>query len=301
MKQNWGALICASILACTLAAGCTPKEVQDLTAEIDSLGEISLDSGEMIESANAQYDALPEDQKSQVDNYPTLEEANKRYSEILYAEISKELEEVTELESSFFAQRYDMNGMATAKQKASAAISNSDSEKYPEAYTSLKTELGLFRDFISAEKAGSYSVETSAGEHPFAVNAEAISYGICAEPLVKRSSDYPYNVCFHDSETTDDPITLDYSVQDTLRWYACDFRQIDTTEIEIQDENGELRKAFVNTEVVLSDPPQEYGANAGPYQLGENSCYLLQSEKHGLVLAVADVNSGQGYIPYVLY
>ena len=61
-----------------------------------------------------------------------------------------------------------------------------------------------------------------------------------------------------------------------------------------------MKKAFVNTELVLSESHNNWGEDNDLYPLGKGSCYLFQSE-YGLTLAVQDLVTDNGYILYYFW
>lgn len=58
------------------------KAVRDTEATIDSIGEVTLDSGVIIEDAEQMYDALTDKEKGQVDNIQVLEDARDEYTDL---------------------------------------------------------------------------------------------------------------------------------------------------------------------------------------------------------------------------
>ena len=183
---------CISMLSCFALSGCD-SEVNDLVAGIEGIGEVTMESYADLEALNGKYEALEAEQKEKVENYDVLEDANERMVEILYVEIKESIEKAVSLEASFFAQYYDMSGFSAAKDAAQSAVENSDEAIYHETLVNLESEIESLDAFIETEKANSFSVQTNDGEHPFAVEESDISYNMALEPIVKRSSDYPYN------------------------------------------------------------------------------------------------------------
>lgn len=82
MKNTLVALATGMLLSICLT-GCTPSEVREAQDAIDAIGEVTLDSQDAIVDANAKYDALDEEFKEQVGNYPVLENANAEFNERL--------------------------------------------------------------------------------------------------------------------------------------------------------------------------------------------------------------------------
>lgn len=289
-------LACAAFSLCFALSGCVSAEARDAMSAIDAIGEVTVGSCEAVEDANAKYDALSDEDKQKVDNYATLEEANSRLAEILYAEIAKELEAAEELGESYFAQYYDTNGLNEAKANAQAAISNSESGSYGAVYKALSSEIESFEGYIAQEIAQSCSQQTNDGEYPFSVEESVIQYSYCLAPIVKHSSAYPVNPCFIDAETTDGTPVFDFQVGDNSCTYGYGIEQVDTIGIDVQDENGDLKRAFVNTRVDLFAPPESWSYNPDVYPLDDNPCYLFSSADYGTTLAIPDLAGGEGYI-----
>lgn len=303
MRRKTVAISVISLALCLTLFGCTGSQTKAVIDEINQLPELSeidVNSREALDSANANYDSLSDKQKQNVSNYSTLEEANAKLADVLYSEITKELETTAELEEDYFAQYYDMNGMTSAKEAAQSAIDLSDEPNYSEVYSALHSENDAFKSYLEEKKATSYSVQTNSGEYPFSLDSSEIQYSLCFSPLMKRSSDYPYDVVFIEGETTDVPPVMSFNVKNSSCVYGVEFKQVDTRSIEVQDENGELQETLVNTEVVLSDPPLSWGTGMHDlYPLGEGSCYLFKSRDSGLpMIAIEDVVEGKGYIVF---
>lgn len=82
MKNKLAAIASGMPLTVCLI-GCTPSEAKEAQDAIDAIGEVALDSQDVITEANAKYDALDEELKEQVGNYPVLESANAEFNELL--------------------------------------------------------------------------------------------------------------------------------------------------------------------------------------------------------------------------
>ena len=71
----------AAVVGLTLAlsvTGCTDPSVSATMKSIDSIGTVSIESKDAIDSANKQYDSLDKELKKEVENYDELKSANKR-------------------------------------------------------------------------------------------------------------------------------------------------------------------------------------------------------------------------------
>lgn len=294
MKKILSAIVCF-ILVFGLV-GCAPKAVKKTQKSIEKIGEVTVKSIEQIQTANRLYDALTEEEKTQVENYNVLEKANKRLAEILYAEIKIQIEDSAKLESGFFAQYYDVNALVKARTNAQNAVDNSNVDEYVGVYQTLKKEVEAFNNYIKTEQEKSLSKITGNGDFPFAVKEFEVE--CCGSSYIKQSSDYPVQPSFFDSDTTDErPIFL-FEMKDDVCVYSYELRNTETKWIQVQDENGEFKKAFVNTELVLYDAPDSWMPNNELYPLGEGDCYLFVNKDKGITLAIKDLVDGKGYILY---
>ena len=66
----------AAVVGLTLALSVTGYATMK---SIDSIGTVSIESKDAIDSANKQYDSLDKELKKEVENYDELKSANKRY------------------------------------------------------------------------------------------------------------------------------------------------------------------------------------------------------------------------------
>lgn len=131
----------AAVVGLTLAlsvTGCTDPSVSATMKSIDSIGTVSIESKDAIDSANKQYGSLDKELKKEVENYDELKSANKRYDQLLYSEITKEISHSQEILSSYFAQQFDTKEIEAAKTDAQAALDASDTDGYYKVYKALK-------------------------------------------------------------------------------------------------------------------------------------------------------------------
>lgn len=217
-----------------------------------------------------------------------------------YALIKEELKTTESLQASFFADYYDMKDLEKAKKEAEKVVDSSNEEMYKDVLVELQSQNEAFISFIETEKEKSFSSETGEGTYSFAVDESSVEYGFCFAPYVKQSSDYPVNPVFIEAETTDERPVFHFDMKNDVCVYSFELRNVGTRWIEVQDEEGNLQKAFVNTEIVLYDAPDGWMPNNELYPLGEGSCYLFNNEEYGLTLAIKDEVKGKGYILYYL-
>ncbi|MDO4442749.1 MAG: hypothetical protein Q4B69_02650 [Slackia sp.] len=303
MRNKLIAIASGALLSACLA-GCTPAEVRETQTAIDAIGEVTLDSQDAITEANAKYDALSEELKEQVENHPALEAANERIAEILHSEIEVQIGKADELGFDYFSRYYDMNKVESAKTAAQEAIESSNEDEYANVYYALKNANREFAAYIDEERANSYSAPTNDGDHPFAVNAEEFPQNGSLRPLTKLDSSYPLEVSLAEPKTADGLPYLAYIMSDSngnfnrVYSYNYEIKEIETVEINVQDGSGEIKRAFVNSQLVLSHfnggSPDETHAKF------QNQSYLLKTASGELALVIPDLKGGDFYIPYVL-
>lgn len=82
-------ILLLSMIICLLLCACGQNEprksqsVKDVERAIESIGNITLDSGEAISKAESMYEILTDNEKAQVDNKATLAEARFNYDNLL--------------------------------------------------------------------------------------------------------------------------------------------------------------------------------------------------------------------------
>lgn len=84
-KHACGAILTMFLMLALSAqlVGCAGSAVNEASDVINAIGEVSLQSGEAIESAQAKYDALTDEEKGKVENYSKLLDATSEYQELL--------------------------------------------------------------------------------------------------------------------------------------------------------------------------------------------------------------------------
>lgn len=294
--------LAASFIALALSAtmaGCADPAVSDATSAIDAIGEISLESRDAVEEANEKYDALSDEQKEQVENYQELEDANDALDALLYEDLEKQLERGQEMKTGSFSAYYDVTELTAAIDAGYAALADSGRPGCAEEYDALVAEIDEFEEFTASLEDESLSRETNDGEYSYAVEGSDIEYAYQLNPLVKRSSDYPYGVCFFEGETTDAPNTFYFKINNQACCvYYFTLENVSTTLIEVQDEEGELQTVLVNTRLALTECQDNWGQDNSLYPMDEQSCYLYLDKDNGLTLAMPDLVGGEGYITY---
>lgn len=80
-KKSIIVIVCLCLLG-SVVTGCKSKDVKYVEELIDSIGEVSIDSGEEIFKAEEAYEYLSPADRSEVENYNLLEDAIEEYNSI---------------------------------------------------------------------------------------------------------------------------------------------------------------------------------------------------------------------------
>ena len=265
---------------------------------IDSIGTVSIESKDAIDSANKQYDSLDKELKKEVENYDELKSANKRYGQLLYSEITKEISHSQEILSSYFAQQFDTKEIETAKTDAQAALDASDTDGYYKVYKALKKADKELDAFIEDEKKKSYSMETYGGDNPFRLEESDLPSEWSFKPITLQSSAHP-NWVMSEKKATDLPTYVYFFINQSSREYTYQLNQIPTKAIKVQDEDGKMQTALVNTEVQFTGQFDQV-VNVDPNkELNERPAYFFARAKDNAIVLALQNYDGEDY--YVLY
>ncbi len=297
MKSKPIILICITACLCFSCFGCVPGEVKEVAGEIDALGEITLDSQSALESVNSKYAALDDQKKEQVENISKLEEANKKYDELVFSAIKKELETLGELEADYFAHYYDLSKLQTVKADAETAINSSNKEIYSDTYSDLKNENESLLAYIEQERAKSYSAQTNDGEHPFMVEESDLPEQWSFKPLAMQTSSHPSWI-MGEKKATDLPYWIIPFINGNGREYTYAITQMPTTEITVKDANDQLQTTFVNTQLQLEQYRKEEVNRDPNKELNERPGYFFKDKKGNLILALQNYDGEEYYVLY---
>ena len=279
--------------------GCSGSAVNEVSSAINAIGEVSLQSGEAIESAQAKYDALTDEEKTKVENYDKLQSAEKEFTQQLYSATKKEIETADKLAGNYYAQYYDAKGFDAARESAEAVLNSSDEERYSEAYLNLKAENESLQSYIDGETAKSYSVTTDLDdEYPFMIGEEHLPSQWLFSPIVMQTSSHPANVVSM-KKATDLPTYINLYINGSSRDYTYALSQVPTKEINVQDKNGEIKTALVNTEVSFT-AAFDQAVNRDPgKELNERPGYFFVDKNGYIVLALPNYDGEDHYVLYV--
>lgn len=285
-----------------LLSACTSKEAKSVIEKIDNIGEISVDTGKKLEEIETEYEALSEEDKAQVENYKQYEDAVKEFHAHMYGLIKKELETTQKLKVNYFAQYYDLKKVESTKFEAEEIISNSLEEKYEIVYQDLKTENDSLQTYIDNEYEKIFNMQTSEEmgyAYPFAVDETHLPEFWSLKPIVKQSSSHPTWIHKGESEVTDKPPYVSLFINGSSQQYDYKTENIETKKINVQNVNGEIKTALVNTEIVFKQQ------NRHPVNMDENTllnerpAYLLVDKGTSNIYIALQNYDGEDY--YVLY
>ncbi len=278
--------------------GCTDPAVTDTMKAIDSIGTVTIESKDAIDTANDKYNSLDKDLKKEVDNYSDLKSASKRYDQLLYSEITKEISHSQEILSSYFAQQFDTKEIGAAKSDAQAALDASDTDGYYKVYKALKKADKELDSFIKAEEEKSYSMETYGGDAPFRLEESDLPSDWSFKPITLQSSAHP-NWVMSEKKATDLPTYVYFFINQSSREYTYQLNQIPTKAIKVQDEDGKMQTALVNTEVQFTGQFDQV-VNIDPNkELNERPAYFFARAKDNAIVLALQNYDGEDY--YVLY
>lgn len=281
-----------------LLAGCIDPAVADTMKAIDSIGTVTIESKDAIDAANEKYNSLDKDLKKEVDNYSDLKSASKRYDQLLCSEITKEISHSQEILSSYFAQQFDTKEIEAAKSDAQAALDASDTDSYYKVYKALKKADKELDSFIKAEEEKSYSMETYGGDNPFRLEESDLPSEWSFKPITLQSSAHP-NWVMSEKKATDLPTYVYFFINQSSREYTYQLNQIPTKAIKVQDEDGKMQTALVNTEVQFTGQFDQI-VNVDPNkELNERPAYFFARAKDNAIVLALQNYDGEDY--YVLY
>ena len=225
-------------------------------------------------------------------------------TEETYASIKKEIELTEKLESDYFAQYYDMKRISKAKENAEQAIEDSNEEVYNDVLAELQTQNETMMEYIQAERDKLYNVQTNkdvGSKYPFAFNIEELPIGWFAEPLTKPTSSHPSRIDILDSGYSDIAPYACIWIDSSSREYDYNIRNIDTKEICVENENGEIEKALVNTEIQFKQRDRN-PVNKDKYrELKERPAYFMENKNGDTILALQNYDGKDFYVLYGCY
>ena len=288
-------IICMIFIMLVTLTACTSKEAKSVIKKIDSIGEVTENSGELLTKIQSEYTALTDEQKAEVDNYDQYTEAKKDFDILIYSSIKREVEKAQTLENRYFSKYYDLNDFNKAKAAAKEALEKSNVDTYSDVFFDLKNQNDGLASYIDSEIKKLYNVQTDEnGKYPFAVNIDLTAIEWDAEPIRKQNSKHPTWIICSEPDTTDEkPKAIIFTGDECTG--ECAFENINVAEKEILIENdkGDIERAIVNTQINFKEVG--YGAIS---DLNERPAYLLKNKNGETILALQNYE-GKDY--FVLY
>ena len=95
MKRVFCFFLC--VVLCFSLCACKSKETKAAEAAIEAIGEVTLDSEELIVTAEDMYDALTPEDQEQVENYDLLLEARETYDTLCVEQVVALIDEIGEV------------------------------------------------------------------------------------------------------------------------------------------------------------------------------------------------------------
>lgn len=221
-----------------------------------------------------------------------------------YALIKEELKTTQALEADYFAQYYDMNELNSIKSDTEKALEDSNEEVYEDVLAELKTQNEAMSAFIESERDKLYNVQTIKeidSEYPFSMYIDELPTNWFAEPLVKQTSSHPLRVDMSEPDYTDESPYASLWINSSSHKYNYDIKEIDTKEIKVKNENGEIVKALVNTEIQFRQQNRHPVNMTEETVLNERPGYIMENKDGMTILALQNYDGEDYYVLYACY
>lgn len=155
--KKWIAAVLAAVMLLSLC-GCKSKAAKETDELILKIGEVTASSTDEVERAQSAYDALSDKEKTQVENYALLEQAQKDLAEAKRARAISEFEKFakntpykakeggslfevdTELVEKYIAKAADLREMGVTDEECPALL-----------YADMVAEIGEYAKYADAE------------------------------------------------------------------------------------------------------------------------------------------------------
>lgn len=247
---------------------------------------------------NKELSKLSEVREQATDLYNKISAEINNYNKY-YTLLKEAVETSNNLKKNYFAKNYDTSKMDTTREKSEKAMSDSDYTQYEELYNTLSEQNNILNSNIEEALSEIYSkvTDTENFDFPFAVKESEIPAQLSFKPLVKQTDSYPTWVMSRDSEILNEPPVACLFIGGSSAEYNYTIKQIPTKEISVQDENRELQKTLVNTEITFKVLEKFNWENK--VSLNERPAYLFKDKKDQIYLALKDYEGGDYYILYL--
>lgn len=230
--------------------------------------------------------------------YDKIKKEIKQYNEY-FQTITDELVLADKLSKDYFLKDYDVTKFLSVQENAKRVLENSDFHQYADVCKDLQSQNDLIENYINEFKEKCYSKQTASEgnvEFPFVVNTDEFTYPWSFEPMVKQNSKHPTWVLIQEADVTDKPPYANLFIDGSSSQYDFTVTQIPIKEISVQDKDGNLMQALVNTEIVFNEQGGYSDENAA---LNERPCYIFYDKENKLNLALQDYDGGDFYKLYI--
>lgn len=230
--------------------------------------------------------------------YDKIKKEIKQYNEY-FQTITDELVLADKLSKDYFLKDYDITKFLSVQENAKKVLENSDFHQYADVCKDLQAQSDLAENYINEFKEKCYSKQTvSEGsvEFPFMVNIEDYKYPWSLKPMVKQNSKHPTWVLFQEADVTDKPPYANLFIDGSSSNYDFTVTQVQTKEISVQDKDGNIVQALVNTEIIFNEQDGYRDENSS---LNERPCYIFYDKENKLNLALQDYDGGDFYKLYI--
>ncbi len=162
-KYKFYSLVLAISLLLTLCSCGKSEEVKAVESAIESIGAVTIDSGEKIEAVRNSYDMLSDENKAKVENFSMLTEAEAQYAKI--APVHLTVDNINEYLNFNFSysdvERSSMLGLSFGSTRISFETYSIKDGKYEDVQLSLEVTLGGGWSVSSSDSAHSASKKAS--------------------------------------------------------------------------------------------------------------------------------------------
>ena len=257
-----------------------------------------IESESKIAFENKQLSKLSEVRNQATDLYDKISAEIDKYNKY-YTLLTETVENSNNLKKNYFSKTYDTSKLDTTKDKAEKAISESEYTQYEELYNTLSEQNTILETNIQKSLSEIYNKVTDEEnfDFPFAVKEAEIPAQLSFKPLVKQTESYPTWVTSRDSEVLNEPPVACLFIGGSSAEYNYTIKQIPTKEIAVQDENRELQKVLVNTQITFKVLEKFSWENK--VSLNERPAYFFKDKKDQIYLALKDYEGGEYYILYL--
>lgn len=219
-----------------------------------------------------------------------------------YSSIQENLSLYTQLKNDYFYK--DLKD--TKKSSYEKTIKDSqtvfdckDINNYVSTAKSLEKETTEIANHLEELNKNIFSEQINIDEtYPYAIRyTDGIFNGYRFALVKKQNSLTPTDILFCESTTTDGPDTADLFVEGSSPIYIYTVKNVETKQISIQTDSGEIQKALVNTQIQFS-PKQRETAET---RRSGNPGYIFVGKDDDIFIAMEDYNNNPYYVLYHIH